>query len=708
MSKPLLIALAFLSLFSLVLAGNIALSHSDGVNSGTYCGCGGCGSGTDDYLWKSTFTIPGWAAGKTHVVVSSGTQECTDEGGGLANYRKVYKCTTSACSSITEKSSQTGGTTGGCGSSLSWGSSWDYTIDAGEGTGEQTWGFGYRLNVCNTWGTSSDTSITSVYAVNTVPSAPADIKPGGAASESYYIGNSINVNWTASTDPDVGQTITYTVKLYNSTSSTALSTICSTTSTNCNWDIESVAPYSAYKIQITPNDGYEDGSVGYSSEAFALAYAFPAVSNQAPVNNSDSKEGSVSFIALGVLNASSDAASFVNATLWVFYSNGTLMATQANTTSVTNASNLTISTTVFANSNAYWQVEFCDDNNACKNTTAFYIDFFANPTVALRCPKTAASYTLSNVTFQFKPRQFGPAFGNATLYLWHSNGSIYSQLNQSGLLNDTRFNNITRIVPDGVYSWNVEVCNNLSGCASAASNYTLTIDVTPPTYGSITTNGSDGTGVTNHHEVGSNVTFNVNWTEVTTSLDDYIFSWTNNGSWVNDSAVSFSGSWSNITKNSVNNSPQTISWRLYANNSLGLMNDTGVQSITLVNTTVKANLSSGIAAFNVSRCFWGSPTRYCEPLNQTNATGVFNITNTGSEALNITARVNTTNSNATVCLGSTYNTTTCSILNATAQQVYANLAVNVSKMFWVFVNSSIVTSRQSFAIRFLFNSLEAS
>jgi len=48
-------------------------------------------------------------------------------------------------------------------------------------------------------------------------------------------------------------------------------------------------------------------------------------------------------------------------------------------------------------------------------------------------------------------------------------------------------------------------------------------------------------------KINENVLFSAKWSSNAT-LDSYIFSWNNTGSWVNDSAVNFGSNWTNITK----------------------------------------------------------------------------------------------------------------------------------------------------------------
>lgn len=86
--------------------------------------------------------------------------------------------------------------------------------------------------------------------------------------------------------------------------------------------------------------------------------------------------------------------------------------------------------------------------------------------------------------------------------------------------------------------------------------------------------------------LGSDCQFSVQWAAGgDTDLSHYIFSWTLEGnSWVNSSAVPFSSSWSNVTKNLGTNASlagETIQWQIYANNTAANFASCGVQNLTL-------------------------------------------------------------------------------------------------------------------------------
>ena len=69
-----------------------------------------------------------------------------------------------------------------------------------------------------------------------------------------------------------------------------------------------------------------------------------------------------------------------------------------------------------------------------------------------------------------------------------------------------------------------------------------------------------------------------NWTD-DIGLSHYIFSWNNSGPWVNDSPVTFTSSWSNITKTLNSSFPVSVGWYLYANDSINQWNATSLRVI---------------------------------------------------------------------------------------------------------------------------------
>jgi len=103
---------------------------------------------------------------------------------------------------------------------------------------------------------------------------------------------------------------------------------------------------------------------------------------------------------------------------------------------------------------------------------------------------------------------------------------------------------------------------------------TLSSDAIPPQYSNV---GRNDTTI----KVNDVVRFYANWTDE--NPDSYIFSWNESGSWINDSAESLTY-WSNISKTITKTHKPQINWKIYANDSAGNWNNTGIQNFTINNT----------------------------------------------------------------------------------------------------------------------------
>lgn len=95
----------------------------------------------------------------------------------------------------------------------------------------------------------------------------------------------------------------------------------------------------------------------------------------------------------------------------------------------------------------------------------------------------------SGVNFTYKPIWSGESLNNCSLYGNFSGTWELNQTNTSNVVNNTnnQFNEIT--FNTGNYIWNVECCT-ASVCNFSASNYSLTVDATPPNIVQINASGS--------------------------------------------------------------------------------------------------------------------------------------------------------------------------------------------------------------------------
>jgi len=112
----------------------------------------------------------------------------------------------------------------------------------------------------------TSTNQATFYRQNNLPTAPIVLSPVAGAS----IVGATTIEWTASIDPDVGQSVTY--KVYFSTNGGVTKTqIAETEGTSVTWDVSGLTPGSAYQIFVCGYDGLEDGAFGASGVFRVLA-----------------------------------------------------------------------------------------------------------------------------------------------------------------------------------------------------------------------------------------------------------------------------------------------------------------------------------------------------------------------------------------------------------------------------------------------------
>lgn len=125
------------------------------------------------------------------------------------------------------------------------------------------------------------------------------------------------------------------------------------------------------------------------------------------------------------------------------------------------------------------------------------------------------------------------------------------------------------------YDWNVTAFDGYqNGTESTLRHFTY--DTRAPE--NITV-GINDTSV----KVNDIVLFYANWSDSLAGLNYSVFSWNHSGSWVNESAVALT-LWSNITLSVNATKKPLISWIIYANDSIGNWNNTGIQTFTINNT----------------------------------------------------------------------------------------------------------------------------
>ncbi len=136
----------------------------------------------------------------------------------------------------------------------------------------------------------------------------------------------------------------------------------------------------------------------------------------------------------------------------------------------------------------------------------------------------------------------------------------------------------TYTTSDGTYFWRVNVSDGEVNTTSQL--YKVTLDTVKPIPSHISVNDT---------HVGSYAKFSALWNE-NVDLDYFIFSTNNTGVWVNDTAVSISGTsaYTNVTKTLNSTRGLEIDWIIYVWDKAGNMNSTGIQKLITTNNPPEA------------------------------------------------------------------------------------------------------------------------
>ncbi len=136
----------------------------------------------------------------------------------------------------------------------------------------------------------------------------------------------------------------------------------------------------------------------------------------------------------------------------------------------------------------------------------------------------------------------------------------------------------TYTASDGTYFWRVNVSDGEVNTTSQL--YKVTLDTVKPSSSHISVNDT---------HVGSYAKFSALWNE-NVDLDYFIFSTNNTGVWVNDTAVSISGTsnYTNVTKTLNSTRGLEVDWIIYVWDKAGNMNSTGIQKLITTNNPPEA------------------------------------------------------------------------------------------------------------------------
>ena len=265
------------------------------------------------------------------------------------------------------------------------------------------------------------------------------------------------------------------------------------------------------------------------------------------------------------------------------------------------------------------------------------------PTTTLVSPANGNVTTSKDVNFTCNATD-DLQLANITFYWnysgsWQANGTVAV----SGTSNQTTFQRTN--LSNGAILWNCRVCDNASQCSFAPANRTVTVNyTTPDTEAPQWSNPQKNTTTIYKNDV---IRFNTSWAD-NVGLSAYIFSTNDTGSWVNQSAVSFSGTSNTSTQDyQITASRNTVvGWRFYANDTSNNWNATNIQTFTVSDKVPTSSLNSPSEGY----------------IENTTNTITFNCSATDDYALaNITLYGNFTGTwqaNGTIAVSGTSNSTT--------------------------------------------------
>ncbi len=220
---------------------------------------------------------------------------------------------------------------------------------------------------------------------------------------------------------------------------------------------------------VTPNDGTQDG-IEVCSENISILNLQPEVTLNNPPNGTSNISVSHVFNA----NMSNDL-NLLNATLYHNIS-GSWQANQTLTISgITNSTNFSVANIL---PGIYeWNVQVCDIHNLCKQAPqnfTFTVTSFP-PQVSLNTPVNSSIN--SSISYVFNANMSNDLnLVNATLFhdatgVWQANQTAII----SGTANETNFS--VSGFSQGIFTWNVEVCDIGNICSQAISNFTFAVMV---------------------------------------------------------------------------------------------------------------------------------------------------------------------------------------------------------------------------------------
>lgn len=223
----------------------------------------------------------------------------------------------------------------------------------------------------------------------------------------------------------------------------------------------------------------------------------------------------------------------------------------------------------------FWKF-YANDSSGNWNETdlqSFAVADTNPPEVSLLGPNDNTYSNYEILEFNFSARD-SSALKNATLYANFSGTWLSNATNTTNLVQDQLTTINATGVQEGYYIWNILVCDNASypgpNCGFASTNRTIIVDRTIPTWGNNQTNET-----ADAPKQGNIIQLNVTISD-TVSLQYYVYSTNDSGTWQNSSPVTISSTSYNITINETVNSPtdRIIGWLIFFYDTAGNLNQT--------------------------------------------------------------------------------------------------------------------------------------
>ncbi|MEA3255185.1 MAG: hypothetical protein U9Q22_05075 [Candidatus Altiarchaeota archaeon] len=503
-----------------------------------------------------------------------------------------------------------------CGA-LTTGESCNYTfnITAGPDSGNNTWEIR-----CKAVSTNAPTS--SSAAVNlTINDMPAAIWDHPSAPGVYAHATEV-LNATSSTDSD--GTIQY-AEFWEDSSSDYTSTvlICNDTvpgdGWNCTWntsaDSECSADGTCY-LRLKVVD--DDGASNYSDTNVIIDNTGPVSTLTRPPDNgnitadtymmnasvTDSGVGSISWVMFEYRK--NDTAS------WKSACNDTDGAPYNCTWNLTGLSDLTTYESRIRANDSLGNLGDYDAH------TSITVDR-KEPAITLNSPPPGFNTTDTALVFNFTAVDNLASTMNCSLYI----DSVLNQTNETTENNTATIFNVAGI-PEGLHNWHVNCSDSINSNVSETRQFT--VDLTPPNWSKQNQTINDIYTKVVHR--GESIKLTAYWMD-NLQLSHAFLSTNETGGWVNKTnysspaAIEGTGSWSNFTWQNSSIIPGTnVGWRIYANDSAGNINVTGVMNFTVWGFSEVSDSNLNPATINQGE----STTMSCRVTDNTTADPVENYT----------------------------------------------------------------------------------